>query len=862
MGGFFMSIELKDQQIKAFDQRNHRVIEVTPSGFRKAVAEGNPLLAAVPYQQKKGLDGEIIAIYHPNNEVNKLVAASLQRIVRSNGHFGFEEDGINHLATAVLYSPDPVGMTIELLDYAADEVGKKNPSQEKALTGLKDVLASKSKPKPQIEIETASEYAPLDFAEKLISTMDNRELTTGETFGRQRDILARQRAERRVERDITRIEKPFSQLIEDIETSLRENLQTKEKLTEVITEPNDLRDLRVEIIAIKANIGYCAVFRENDATYDTFENIADELTARIQDRIAAQENNQSTFDSLDISEPETELQTISSLRGQFREAKRLRNNALLDINGSPEKPGSGLVNDAITIRKKRLSETYNEHGIPLISQLATDKLAPNINRAMEQKNQIISTQSDFLNIYKEALWEDVVLGDVPLDIRKQDHYLQRLIDGDVAILQELLDELEELAPDNAFRNNDFVGFIAKNYVTSTNNTRLDEVKAQIMKLVVPIIEEKYEIDLRSKFDENILSIGANVDQRDLVEAAKRLEDIAILQEIGQNMFVILGSLDIPPNERESFIENNREKLSSVLLAYHEIATLANDKHLNSKAVLENLTDATFNDKPISLQVIRCLRWCYPFRTLDIIPHAGDYYSFNAEGKPIVRKESVEKEKLKRFHDWVATPIQHHGIDVKELVLVCAGDAELTGPGYNLSPDDPRAINARTYIEDLKQRAPKWDVTGETPIRVISINEIIDSFGREEFNNILGEVQSNYDAVFHDKDLNYLGYTGKNLERYIDREHLHRQPFNSEWSRQKSRDYTRHVTTLFIAFGAVLGSQESPRLLTMTGNEYAGRPLSFGHTIYDRASPLGITFFRSINDGDQSEILKKVSSIVD
>jgi hypothetical protein len=312
-----------------------------------------------------------------------------------------------------------------------------------------------------------------------------------------------------------------------------------------------------------------------------------------------------------------------------------------------------------------------------------------------------------------------------------------------------------------------------------------------------------------------------------------------------------------------FVEKNIDKISSVILASYEVRNRANDDHLNPEAVLFALSRAMFDNEPISLQTIRCLRWCYPNKELEITPTAGDWPTFSKDGQPIERKEWVDREKLNLYKQAVIDPIRYHNIPIKEVVLLATGDYDLVGPGYDLKTDDTQSINARNYVGDIRSRLKKWGVFDDLPVRVVSFRELMSQPGNEDFEGILAEVTKQYDQIFTDHRKNYLGYNSQQAERFIDAEHNSRTPFISGWTRERSRQLTRHKTTMELSLGVLIARQNKvyPTIVTVSGTAPAAQTFSKGHLIETGVPQLGLTLFKSINDGDQPDYYKEASSVV-
>lgn len=825
--------------IKGFNPENGKVFTMTEEMFRQLRSTSHPrLLAAVPPRNIIGNhEGEFVR-FHRSTDGNTAIKSGINLLQRTVGSNGFKDTDLTDLTTAVLFSPNPAEDTINMLLYAASYLERQKDPKANALFSIAETIERKTSPH-FVKTNEQDEWNPMEAINKLIPDLSGHSLSNNKTFGDQNDQIAKQRAAEKVNSALKLINQPFESVVSNIKHSIQENLQVKKNQLKVYTEPEDIMKLTAEITAMAANLEYCDTFISVGADYDNFELTAANLITEIQDEITkAGLAGYGDLEATEINIRETKLQAISSLKNQLQDTRRLRINASNYIYGKSENADTGLLDRAANIKIKRLSQELNENGIPIINIISSDRIGEWIDQAARNKNLDLNSVESLTRLFVE-------------------------ITGYSYPLLGLLEEIRLLDPSLDLDQLGLGQFFALTYSTSALDNEVDKVKGDIMRVLVPVLDKCLDCELRSEH-ERIMSeeiAHKDITAEDLIDTELIIEQDHLKRELSTDLGTILNFLNIPISERDNFIDLNKDKICKVLLANHELRTYAHDEHLNPKSVLENITDALFHNQPISLQIVRCLRWNYPNRELDIADTTGNYYTFSAEGKPIVRKESVEKAKCEIHNKIVVEPLRYHGVPIKNITLLCTGDFELIGKGYNLDENDPRCVSARAYVEDVQKSIPKWNIYKDIPFEVISFRELIANFGNDSYQTLWDEVRSNYQAVFENPLINYLGYTGKSLERIIDTEHNHRQPFVGWWNRQKSRDFTEHFTTFSIALGAVLSQQEGPKIVTVSGNQYAGRSFAFGHRIHPDTTPLPLTFYKSINDGDQSELYKKISEVV-
>jgi hypothetical protein len=829
-----------ETEINILDLNTTRITTVSTDEIGDLARKNSLLTRAMPPRIEGGH-----AVFSSSPETHSLSRAVLRRVeaaARSNGYGKLDLSG---LTGSVVLAPQPIETIIDMVTEVAADIEKTGDKrQAEALVSMGISLERKNKPSQKTETSPVPEKAPDHYWNLIEGDLKKQALSTGEQFGGHVDILVEKRAQEKVGRAKERITTSFSSVVTKTLNSLEENLEGKKKRLTPDLAPEDRRDLVADITAIQANIQYCQIFLEQNADYNNFNHHATELKGQVQDQILQQEKDDPGYIARlkadEISEGETKLQAITSLEGQFNEVKRQRDNAQEYLFGNPDKKKEGLSKEAIRLRKRTLSQETDEDGIPVINKMAANEFAQWLSAEFGNQFRPINSTEDLLQIVHEYWGDDITARDL----------IELLKTNDSSI------DIDKFG---------FSDFIKKTYATSINLTQMDDLKADAMRLLMPAMEHALDFDIRSKYDETIDDIAQRIDTNDFVEAVRTSEHDTVTRDVNKTVDQTLDFLGIPYQDRDQFVTENKDSIMRVVLGYHELTINGNDQHLNEKSVVESLADAMINGDPLSLRIIRCLRWCYPDKQVEIAPHAGDYDTKSADGSPIVRKGWVEEEKLRIYKRAVIDPLVFHGFPIKDVTLLATGDYELVGDrcGYNMSPDHPQAINARKYVEDVRDRVPRLGLLGNIPVNTISFRELIAQYGVDKFEATLSEVQEKYDALFDDPDQNYLGFTGQNLERVIDTEHQHRIPFIAGWSRQDSRDFTRHVTTFGAALGTVVGEYfTGPQILTVSGNQYAGKNFSFGHLVNPNIKPLSITLINSVNDGDQSAHFRSMTTVIE
>lgn len=840
-------------QVKVFDPEANRVVRMSEDDYSTARSNRPKLTRAIPPHVNAGQP-----VYDRDTEINHLIKTGLGRIQAWKDGYGDQ----SQIDQAVLYAPDPLSLTSELLlDLALSYEGS-NRGRSEMLFGLAASLEAKRLHQAKREAKPDDEWDPMSSIESIMPSIQETVLSSGIKFGEHAEQLAETRAEAKVRQALLRIDTPFTDIVGGIKDSLTVNRETKVKQLANTHNPDDRFDLMWDIQAIDRNLVLCDRYIERRVDYGIAEAVSREFTGEIQERIAQiQAANPDSAQEL-IEGPEAELQAIASLKDQLREIKRHRDNAVIYIYGYPDKPNSGLVNETTADRKKRLSETLAEDGFPLITVDSAQRLGSWIEGQLTKQGRPIETTQELLDLYKEDLWEHVVLSDMTVEERKLDPELGALVNVSADYLQELLDELKDSDPEADIDRNGLGKFISRSYISSALDTREDEIKGKLMYHLVPILEQYSGLNIRQRYDDIIDEIAHEAEPSDYVSVEYAAQHQAIVRELGYHLKYTLEYLNVPVDQRGSFVKEHKADLIAAILAYHEITAYANDRHLNERSVLESLAEAKFYNRPVSLQIVRCLRWCYPNKEVEIAPHAGDYPTFKADGTPILRHGWVEEEKLRIYRRAVVEPVLHHGIPVRDITLIATGDYEVVGEGYDFPNDHPEAANARSYVRDVRDRVGTWGIFNDLPVKVISFREQIGEFGTERFEDILGQVKVGYDHLFEDNSARYMGYSAASLERVIDAQHQHRIPFISWWERSNSRRFTRHAATFGIAFGHVISAQEGPTLLTVSGNQAAAKDFSHGHQVVPGTRTLGITLLRSVNDGDQPELVKQTTDVVE
>ncbi len=723
--------------------------------------------------------------------------------------------------------------------------------------------------------EEAAEPTP-NLLDRILPELDAGVLSIGGTFSEHRQGLARARATEKIEGNLERIRKPFPDLVNELRESMQSALFTKQQQLSVATEAEDVRRLTAEVTALNHNLEFAGTFLEEGADYDNYKKIAQRLTESVQIEVEATHAQAGELQDHEIDQAATKFQAINSLVAQFSEAGRQRKNARTFIYGQSDAPGSGIVEEAAFMKSKFLSEHVDADRIVLMSSMTGDKLGEWTQQLLADAGIDLGNRKAVLELLSDYLWKTVVTegeGD------RSDSFLQERVGNELSYIEMLLDELgaedERLnLPHTESTDTSFSDFLSFGYVTSVDETDLDDKKANVMRDLVPALEEKLGVSMRNRYNQIMYEISHDVDAGDLIRVEQIKQEQYLLGEQNNKLNHLVDHIarleghTLRGADKLHYLETNSAGIVDTLLADYEIAQMGNDEHLNAAAVLEDIGEARLLGRPMTLQMIRCLRWCYPNRELQFSPHAGDFQTFGPQGEPIIRRESTERKKLEIWNNTVIKPLQHHNVPVGLIRLLTTGDMELIGGGYDLQPDDQRCVDARAYVDDVRERIPDWKVFDPAiPVEVIAMRDYIARWNSEReqgtpaYEEIWSGVRERYDALFNDYQLNYLGYTGSSLERVLDTEHAHRQPFVSWWSRERTRAFTRHFTTFTIALGALVSSQKEPQLMTVSGNQYAARPFGFGHAIMPEYGALGITLYKSVNDGTQSKLYQSMTEVI-
>jgi hypothetical protein len=363
------------------------------------------------------------------------------------------------------------------------------------------------------------------------------------------------------------------------------------------------------------------------------------------------------------------------------------------------------------------------------------------------------------------------------------------------------------------------------------NDQFTKEKAEAIKIMGKKFQEKFNLNIQVEYNSQIGQfIEKTLENEDLIDTLASEEETKIYNK--------LGSLESRAN-RES------------ALCVWELELNSNDEFLNPEAVLNSIKAAKIDGKELVVRFVRSLRWCYPNKELEIPPTAGDWDTLDVNGNSLTRKESTEIEKLKIFRTKLLDVLDFYTVPYS-VVLLSTGDYEMTGPGYNFSDNDPRCINARAYIEDLKARVPQWNIFRGVPT-IQTVKELIAT-NQALFDSILEITKNGIEGLFdiNQNVLDFCGYTQMAMGWIFEREDGNRTPFISWWTRKKSLDFTKYKTWYEMAFGLFIAKLDDNCLLVVSGNRASGLPLSKSKLIDSTTKPLGVMSIRLANDGEVSD----------
>lgn len=768
--------------------------------------------------------------------------------------------GPDHVIENLWNAPNPWLSLSDALLYVAQDAEDSDPRlAQRLLKAALDLEAQQQWVDGKSEEVASEDEVETDPTRRLYGEMEQvlleRKISDGTTIEESLVEQAQNEGKAYVGKLYETAYRPFGEIIGELTASLEKNLTEKQRALGELIGKDGVRDdaeirwVQADILAIGANLEVCRFLKTSDADFETYEEKAQDMLDTLASALSGSVAQSLALGMHDIDIENTRYTAVTSMLKQLKVAclKREAARAELEDDGA-----EGIRSLALVLRKKRLSSERNNRGIPLRNVIASQRYAHEFSI-----RHGVRTYDDFIELYRRYAQETAPM----------------CVEADVATLVGMLDELFHVSGGSLdMRKLGFEDFFAQCYSPyPESDDPIEVAKEHLMML----LNSEHFLSYVEGFEvgKRYSAIGNELDRElevsDYVAAATlsayQVHLGSIRKDFGQ--VIKTRSLD------ENISHEQAEKIASVVAASHELRLRGNDDHLNEGAVLQSLIEAVFEGKPIDVTVIRCLRWCYPNRDVEIVPHGGDWDTCSADGTPIVRKSWVEQEKLSIYKRCVIDPLQAQGIPIGTIRLLCTGDYELTGPGYGLDEDDPRARDARAYVDDIRERVETWGLFEGHDVEVISLKELIKrEMGGAEFQRYLDFVQSEYDQLSQDPHKNFLGYTNSSLERIIDIEHGHRTPFIAWWDRQRSRDFTRYITTFGLTMGVVLSHMraQSPMILTVSGNQYAGRNFASGHRIRELAtgerppyaeSVVGITLMNSVNDGDQSAHFRSMTQVV-
>lgn len=376
-----------------------------------------------------------------------------------------------------------------------------------------------------------------------------------------------------------------------------------------------------------------------------------------------------------------------------------------------------------------------------------------------------------------------------------------------------------------------------------NDDSNQKIKTEAISVLSQVIQSKFGLNIQFLYSNQINNYCASLIKENEIlitlESRRRKESLNKISSLVKQVQFLSGSKDT-------------ESILRVSLAYWELEQNSNDEFLNPKAVMKSLVDAVFFDKPLKVKFLRSLRWCYPNGEVEIPPTAEDWTTFDSNGKQIVRKEQVEIDKLNIFRERVLKPLVNWSIPTSEVILLSTGDYEMTGPGYQFTEDDIRCLNARKYVDDVRERLPIWQVFNYLPFSysVETVKNYIKP-RQTEFDKMANIIRQRLESAYR-KDEDYCGYTYQSLEFILEREDNNRAPFIKWWTRKRSFDFTLYKTWFEMTVGWYISKFDENTLLIVSGNRASGLPLSKGKQIDQDTEEVGVISIRLVNDGQISK----------
>jgi len=457
-------------------------------------------------------------------------------------------------------------------------------------------------------------------------------------------------------------------------------------------------------------------------------------------------------------------------------------------------------------KRRELTNTYDEKGTPLVSSRPITKAAA--------QQVPISTVTELLKICDTTEERECI-----------------------SIAAGLLGESN---------GDSFVELFCFCYGISENDPYLDEKTSAIV-VIGSAVMRKYGLNAQDLYSSEIdRYIEDSLTEDDIMQESVAGNERSYYKRI-------VGIARRVENMSES---SDRDMILDAALAYWELELNRNDEFLNSESVLDSIVRAKFFDQPLTVRFIRSLRWCYPNREVEIPPTVSDWETLDTEGKRLLRKESVEKEKLEIFRAKVLRPLVRWGIPVQEVTLLLTGDYEMTGPGYEFEESDPRCVNARLYVNDLRQRLGTWGIFSDLPFGcdVITIKEYIQE-KRASFDSMAMRISQNIDALFSvgkDAISSYCGYTYQGMEFIFEREDGNRTPFISWWTWRRTQAFTKYKTWFEMTVGWFISKYDKNTIIIVSGNRASGLPLSKSKSVDPKTITVGIVPIRLVNDGQISK----------
>ncbi len=412
---------------------------------------------------------------------------------------------------------------------------------------------------------------------------------------------------------------------------------------------------------------------------------------------------------------------------------------------------------------------------------------------------------------------------------------------------------------------DFLTFYEQVAIThrehpDAKTAKTESIKARLMEIMSPALSRMWDVDLGE------LTRQAN-------KASAENPPIDCYYDVLSSHLMwearnrIAGWFDVIVHQSSLYqeiqaedIEGIQGKVVQIIGALFDLERYQLDPPMHPSQLIKELSQAVIQELPLMLSYVKSHRWHYPDGTIDVTPDADDFWTKTSTGEPILRREETDKGKLDIVNKRVVAPLLHHGIPLKEILVVQPGEEQVAAFGF--TENDDQFQNALSYVLDLRDKVSKWAVFPEDiETSVISFRQLAEAIDDNMFKTLVSGIRSMIDYVeTHPGEL-FMGINDMELERLVDAEYDKKGMFVRGWTRERSREYVKRLVSLNGAVSVLLSMINRPHIVVMMGSANSNRMYKWAHQIVDDTEPNTILSVKSVNDGEVHSAYKDRTDVV-